>query len=90
MSRVSMEVLKRLDYAAIRRQLDYLRTLGASKESAKELKLFDLSGFLTGDYLNLSNQLYDQNLKLSQRRLRITAASRGILGSVSGERSSRS
>ena len=31
----------------VRRQLDYLRTLGASKESAKELKLFGLSGFLS-------------------------------------------
>ena len=34
----------------VRRQLDYLRTLGASKESAKELKLFGLSGFLIGEY----------------------------------------
>ena len=34
----------------MRRQLDYLRTLGASKESAKELKLFGLSSFLTGEY----------------------------------------
>ena len=34
----------------LRRQLDYLRHLGASKESAKELKLFGLSGFLTDRY----------------------------------------
>jgi ATP-binding cassette subfamily B protein len=53
----------------LRRQLDYLRTLGASKESAKELKLFDLSGYLTGEYLQLSNELYDQNVQLAQRRL---------------------
>jgi ATP-binding cassette subfamily B protein len=57
----------------IRRQLDYLRTLGASKESAKELKLFDLGGFLADDYLKLSNELYDENLALSQRRLRTGA-----------------
>ncbi|MCU1237088.1 MAG: transporter related [Candidatus Solibacter sp.] len=57
----------------IRRQLDYLRTLGASKESAKELKLFDLGGFLADDYLKLSNGLYDENLALSQRRLRTGA-----------------
>ena len=31
----------------IRRQLDYLRVLGGSKEAAKELKLFGLSEFLT-------------------------------------------
>ena len=34
----------------VRRQLDYLRVLGASKESAKELKLFGLSDFITGEY----------------------------------------
>ena len=32
----------------VKRQLDYLRVLGASKESAKELKLFGLSGFPVG------------------------------------------
>jgi ATP-binding cassette subfamily B protein len=53
----------------VRRQLDYLRTLGASKESAKELKLFGLSGFLSGKYARLSNQLYDQNIRLARRRL---------------------
>ena len=39
----------------VRRQLDYLRVLGASKESAKELRLFGLSGFLYGEYERLSN-----------------------------------
>ena len=53
-----------------RRQLEYLRTLGASKESAKELKLFNLSGYLTGEYLQISNRLYDENVDLAQRRLR--------------------
>jgi ATP-binding cassette, subfamily B, bacterial len=53
----------------VRRQLDYLRTLGASKESAKELKLFGLSGFLSGEYARLSNGLYDENLQLARRRL---------------------
>ena len=31
----------------IKRQLDYLRQAGATKEAAKELKLFNLSGFFT-------------------------------------------
>ena len=53
----------------VRRQLDYLRTLGASKESAKELKLFDLSGYLSGEYARLSNHIYDQNVRLARRRL---------------------
>jgi ATP-binding cassette subfamily B protein len=53
----------------VRRQLDYLRVLGASKESAKELKLFGLSRFFTGEYARLSNQIYDQNVGLARRRL---------------------
>ncbi|MBX9601771.1 MAG: ABC transporter ATP-binding protein/permease [Bryobacteraceae bacterium] len=56
-----------------RRQLDYLRVLGASKESAKELKLFGLSGFLTGEYSRLSNELYGQNAALAKQRLRVGA-----------------
>lgn len=52
-----------------RRQLDYLRVLGASKESAKELKLFGLSGFLSREYARLSNAIYDQNVALARRRL---------------------
>jgi ATP-binding cassette, subfamily B, bacterial len=58
-----------LGQTPVRRQLDYLRTLGASKESAKELKLFGLSSFLTGEYSRLANQLYDQNVHLARRRL---------------------
>jgi ATP-binding cassette, subfamily B, bacterial len=57
----------------VRRQLDYLRVLGASKESAKELKLFGLSQFITGEYARLSNNLYDQNVALAGRRLRAGA-----------------
>lgn len=53
----------------VRRQLDYLRVLGASKESAKELRLFGLSPFITGEYSRLSNQIYDQNVRLARRRL---------------------
>jgi ATP-binding cassette subfamily B protein len=53
----------------VKRQLDYLRTLGASKESAKELKLFSLSGFLCGEYTRLANQIYDENVRLARRRL---------------------
>ena len=55
----------------VRRLLDYLRVLGASKESAKELKLFGLSGFLTGRYDELSQNLYRENVALAGYRLRI-------------------
>ncbi|MCC6591441.1 MAG: ABC transporter ATP-binding protein [Bryobacterales bacterium] len=53
----------------IRRQLDYLRVLGASKESAKELKLFGLHSFFTREYANLSDTIYEQNVALARRRL---------------------
>ncbi|HEY7097821.1 MAG TPA: ABC transporter ATP-binding protein [Terriglobales bacterium] len=53
----------------IRRELDYLRVLGGSREAAKELKLFGLSNFLTERFTRLSNQIYDENVDLAKRRL---------------------
>jgi ATP-binding cassette subfamily B protein len=52
-----------------KRQLDYLRQVGGSKEAAKELKLFGLSKFLTTRFTNISNQILDENLALSRKRL---------------------
>ena len=52
-----------------KRQLDYLRQLGGSKEAAKELKLFGLSDFFTNRFTNLSNGILDENLTLSRKRL---------------------
>jgi ATP-binding cassette, subfamily B, bacterial len=51
-----------------RRELDYMRYLGASDETAKEVKLFNLSGFLVDRFKMLSNKFYDDNKKLSVRR----------------------
>jgi ATP-binding cassette subfamily B protein len=51
-----------------RRQLDYLRYIGASDISAKELKLFGLSDFLVGRYDKLSQEFYEANKSLSVRR----------------------
>lgn len=53
----------------IKRELDYLRQVGGSKEAAKELKLFGLSGFLTRRFTVLSDQILAENLSLSHRRL---------------------
>lgn len=53
----------------VRRQLDYLRVLGASKDSAKELKLFGLGPFLTAQFRGLSKGIYQQNVSLAKRRL---------------------
>jgi ATP-binding cassette subfamily B protein len=51
-----------------RRELDYLRTTGASDDTAKEVKIFGLSGFLTDRFKQLSDQFYNANKKLVLRR----------------------
>jgi len=51
-----------------RRELDYMRYLGASDETAKEVKLFNLSGFLIDRFKMLSTKFYDDNKKLSVKR----------------------
>jgi ATP-binding cassette, subfamily B, bacterial len=64
-----------------KRQLDYLRVLGGSKEAAKELKLFRLSGFLTGRFTRLSDEIYEENVALSRRKL-IAGALLSIIGTL--------
>ena len=53
----------------LRRQMDYLRQVGGSKEAAKELKLFNLSNYLTERFTGLSKTIYEQNVALNRRRL---------------------
>ena len=53
----------------IRRQMDYLRQVGGSKEAAKELKLFNLSGYFTDRFTALSQRIYEENVALNRRRL---------------------
>jgi ATP-binding cassette, subfamily B, bacterial len=52
----------------VRRKLDYLRFLGASKESAKELRLFGLSTFLSSQYSQLSGEVYEEDVRLARQR----------------------
>jgi len=52
----------------IKRQLDYLRVLGGSKEAAKELKLFGLRGFLVNRFTRLSDRIYVEDVDLARRR----------------------
>jgi ATP-binding cassette subfamily B protein len=54
-----------------RRQMEYLRTLVGSKESAKELKLFRLGPFLVRRYKALSDDLHRQTVALAKRKLLI-------------------
>jgi ATP-binding cassette subfamily B protein len=65
----------------VKRQIDYLRFLGASKDSAKELKLFGLSKFLTDRFQQLSDNVYKQNVSLAKRRL-IASALLSLLTTV--------
>ncbi|WP_343649905.1 ABC transporter ATP-binding protein [Stenotrophomonas sp.] len=51
-----------------RRQLDYLRQLGASVETAKEVKIFNLHRFLVERYRRLSAALFLANRSLARRR----------------------
>ena len=65
----------------IRRQLDYLRVLGGSREAAKELKLFGLRNFLVERFTRLSDQLYRENVGLARRRL-IAGAFLSVVGTA--------
>ncbi len=51
-----------------RRELDYLRYIGASVETAKEIKVFGLDRFLTGRFSRIAGAYYQANKKLAVRR----------------------
>ena len=51
-----------------RRELDYLRYLGASDDTAKEVKLFGLSDFLVGRFRRLADKFYAASRALMIRR----------------------
>jgi ATP-binding cassette subfamily B protein len=57
-----------------KREMEYLRILGGSKEGAKELKLFGLASHLVGRYTELSNELHRQTVNLQKRKLMMGAA----------------
>ncbi|HEX7243476.1 MAG TPA: ABC transporter ATP-binding protein [Longimicrobiaceae bacterium] len=51
-----------------RRKLDYYRFLAASDRTAKEVKLFGLSPWLTREYAELADRFYQANRRLAIRR----------------------
>jgi ATP-binding cassette subfamily B protein len=57
-----------------RRQLDYLRFLGASDRTAKEVQAFGLAGWLIERYRILADRFYEANKRLSIRK--------GIVGTI--------
>ncbi|MCE7041182.1 ABC transporter ATP-binding protein [Dyadobacter sp. CY312] len=62
-----------------RRELDYLRYLGSSAETAKEVKVFGLENYLASRFKTLSEEYY-----LANRKISISRASWGYLLSAIG------
>ena len=54
-----------------RREMEYLRVLGGSKESAKELKLFGLGPYFVERFAALAMRLHKETAQLARKRLLI-------------------
>ena len=65
-----------------RRQLEYLRQVGASVETAKEVKIFNLNRFFIERFRTLSQKFYEANAKLAGKRAfwGVLLAALGTLG----------
>ncbi|MFC5194015.1 ABC transporter ATP-binding protein [Bizionia hallyeonensis] len=55
-------------WTAERRELDYLRFIGANNQTAKEIKLFGLTDFIVDRFKNLSEEYFQLNKKLAVKR----------------------
>jgi ATP-binding cassette subfamily B protein len=64
-----------------RRQLDYLRLVGASDKTAKEVQMFNLAPWLVERYRALSQKFYEENKSLSIRK-GIIASALSIIGTA--------
>lgn len=69
-------------WTAERRELDYLRFIGANDKTAKEIKLFGLTDFVVDRFKNLSHEYYALNKKLAGKRA-VWGFTFNILGAVS-------
>lgn len=56
-----------------RRELDYLRYVGASDKTAKEVHMFGLAGWLSDRYAALASRYYEENKRLSTRKAVVSA-----------------
>ncbi|HEX8692974.1 MAG TPA: ABC transporter ATP-binding protein [Longimicrobium sp.] len=68
-------------YTPQRRQLGYLRMVGASTETAKEVQMFGLARWLTDRYRVLAERFYQENRRLSIRK-GISASLLGTIGTA--------
>ena len=64
-----------------RRQLDYLRLVGASDRTAKEVQMFGLADWLTERYRALADRFYAENRGLSLKR-GLVSAILSIVGTI--------
>lgn len=64
-----------------RRELDYLRFVGASFETVKEVKVFDLSDFFINRFRTLSSKFYIDNRRLGLKRT-VGGTLLGLFGSL--------
>lgn len=51
-----------------RREIDYLRYIGASNETAKEIKIFGLENFIADRFKSISDKYFRANRKLALKR----------------------
>ncbi len=65
-----------------RRELDYLRYIGASDVTAKEVKIFNLADFLANRFKSVSDEYYEANRKLAIKRY-LWGVSLSALGTLS-------
>lgn len=65
-----------------RRELDYLRFIGANDKTAKEIKLFGLTDFIVDRFRNLSQEYYNLNKTLAIKRSALGFVF-NVLGSLS-------
>ncbi|MDB4875712.1 MAG: transporter related [Gemmatimonadetes bacterium] len=64
-----------------RRQLDYIRYVGASDETAKEVQMFGLAPWLIARYRGLSDRFYDESRTLAIRKA-LVSSGLSLLGTV--------
>ncbi|MCA6074683.1 ABC transporter ATP-binding protein [Fulvivirga sedimenti] len=55
-------------WTAERRELDYLRYIGANDQTAREVKLFGISDFIAGRFQKVSDEYYQLNKALAIRQ----------------------
>lgn len=69
-------------WTAERRELDYLRFIGANDKTAKEIKLFGLTDFVVDRFKNLSQEYFELNKNLASKRA-VWGFTFNILGAIS-------